>query len=36
VLTLPRAHAMLEGERVHRRFEALAGLLERELVVRKG
>jgi exopolyphosphatase/guanosine-5'-triphosphate,3'-diphosphate pyrophosphatase len=34
VLTLPRAHAALDGERVRRRFSALAELLERTLEVR--
>ena len=34
VLTLPRAHAALDGERVRRRFAALAELLERALEVR--
>ena len=29
VLTLPRAYAALDGERLHRRFGVLAGLLER-------
>jgi exopolyphosphatase/guanosine-5'-triphosphate,3'-diphosphate pyrophosphatase len=36
VLTLAKAHAALDGERLHRRFSALAQLLERELVVRTG
>ena len=30
VLTVPRAYAALDGERLHRRFAALAELLERE------
>jgi exopolyphosphatase/guanosine-5'-triphosphate,3'-diphosphate pyrophosphatase len=34
VLTLPRAHAALDGERVRRRFSALAEQLERTLEVR--
>jgi exopolyphosphatase/guanosine-5'-triphosphate,3'-diphosphate pyrophosphatase len=33
ILTLPRAHAALDGERVRRRFSALAELLERSLEV---
>ena len=36
VLTLPKAHMALDGERVRRRFAALAQLLERELEVRVG
>jgi exopolyphosphatase / guanosine-5'-triphosphate,3'-diphosphate pyrophosphatase len=36
VLSLPKAHAALDGERVRRRFTALAQLLERELEVRIG
>ena len=36
VLSLPKAHAALDGERVRRRFAALAQLLERELEVRIG
>jgi exopolyphosphatase/guanosine-5'-triphosphate,3'-diphosphate pyrophosphatase len=36
VLTLPKAHAALDGERVRRRFTALAHLVERELEVRVG
>ena len=36
VLTLPKAHAALDGERVRRRFAALAQLLEREPEVRVG
>jgi exopolyphosphatase/guanosine-5'-triphosphate,3'-diphosphate pyrophosphatase len=36
VLTLPKAHAALDGERVRRRFGVLAQLLERELEVRVG
>jgi exopolyphosphatase/guanosine-5'-triphosphate,3'-diphosphate pyrophosphatase len=36
VLTIPKAHAALDGERVRRRFAALAQLLERELEVRIG
>ena len=36
VLSLPKAHAALDGERVRRRFAALAQLLERELEVRVG
>lgn len=36
VLSLPRAHAVLDGERVRRRFAALAQLLERELEIRVG
>lgn len=36
VLTLPKAHAALDGERVRRRFAVLAQLLERELEVRVG
>jgi exopolyphosphatase/guanosine-5'-triphosphate,3'-diphosphate pyrophosphatase len=34
VLSLSKAHAALDGERVRRRFGALAGLLERELEIR--
>lgn len=34
VLTLPKAHASLDGERLRRRFEGLAGLLERKSEVR--
>ena len=34
VLTLPKAYAALDGERLRRRFAALAALLERELEVR--
>jgi exopolyphosphatase/guanosine-5'-triphosphate,3'-diphosphate pyrophosphatase len=34
VLSLPKAHAALDGERVRRRFAALAELVERELEVR--
>jgi exopolyphosphatase / guanosine-5'-triphosphate,3'-diphosphate pyrophosphatase len=34
VLTLPRAYAALDGERVRRRFGALAQLLERDLEIR--
>jgi exopolyphosphatase/guanosine-5'-triphosphate,3'-diphosphate pyrophosphatase len=36
VLTLAKAHAALDGERVRRRFGVLAQLLERELEVRVG
>jgi len=36
VLELPKAHRSLDGERVRRRFAALAELLERELDVRIG
>jgi exopolyphosphatase / guanosine-5'-triphosphate,3'-diphosphate pyrophosphatase len=36
VLTLPKAHATLDGERVRRRFGMLAQLLERDLEVRIG
>jgi exopolyphosphatase/guanosine-5'-triphosphate,3'-diphosphate pyrophosphatase len=36
VLELPKAHRALDGERVRRRFAALAELLERELDVRIG
>jgi exopolyphosphatase/guanosine-5'-triphosphate,3'-diphosphate pyrophosphatase len=36
VLTLPKAHATLDGERVRRRFGMLAQLLDRELDVRIG
>ena len=36
ILSLPKAHASLDGERVRRRFATLAGLLERELEVRVG
>jgi exopolyphosphatase/guanosine-5'-triphosphate,3'-diphosphate pyrophosphatase len=36
VLTLPRAYHALDGERLARRFEALAQLLEREPEIRKG
>jgi exopolyphosphatase/guanosine-5'-triphosphate,3'-diphosphate pyrophosphatase len=36
VLSLPKPHAVLDGERVRRRFTALAQLLERELEVRIG
>lgn len=34
VLTLPKAYAALDGERLRRRFAALAGLLEREPEIR--
>lgn len=34
VLTLTRAHADLDGERLRRRFEALAGLLDKTLEIR--
>ena len=34
ILTLPRSHAALDGERLRRRFEMLAHLLERELEIR--
>jgi exopolyphosphatase/guanosine-5'-triphosphate,3'-diphosphate pyrophosphatase len=34
VVTLPKAYAALDGERVRRRFAALALLVERELEVR--
>jgi exopolyphosphatase / guanosine-5'-triphosphate,3'-diphosphate pyrophosphatase len=36
VLTLSKAHAALDGERVRRRFAALAQLLERQLDIRVG
>jgi exopolyphosphatase/guanosine-5'-triphosphate,3'-diphosphate pyrophosphatase len=36
VLTLPKAYAPLDGERLRRRFEALAQLVEREAEVRVG
>jgi exopolyphosphatase/guanosine-5'-triphosphate,3'-diphosphate pyrophosphatase len=36
VLTLPKSHAALDGERVRRRFGVLAQLLERDLDVRLG
>jgi exopolyphosphatase/guanosine-5'-triphosphate,3'-diphosphate pyrophosphatase len=36
VLTIPKAYAGLDGERLHRRFEALAELLEREPEIRIG
>ena len=36
VLTLPKAHAALDGERVRRRFAALAQLLESDLEIRVG
>jgi exopolyphosphatase/guanosine-5'-triphosphate,3'-diphosphate pyrophosphatase len=36
ILSLPKPHAALDGERVRRRFAALAQLLERELEVRVG
>ena len=36
VLTLPKSHAALDGERVRRRFGVLAQLLERDLEVRIG
>jgi exopolyphosphatase/guanosine-5'-triphosphate,3'-diphosphate pyrophosphatase len=36
VLTIPRAHAELDGDRFRRRFEALARLVELEPVVRVG
>ena len=36
VLTIPKAHAALDGERLRRRFAALADLLEREPEVRVG
>jgi exopolyphosphatase/guanosine-5'-triphosphate,3'-diphosphate pyrophosphatase len=34
VVTLPKAYAALDGERLRRRFSALAGLLEREPEIR--
>ncbi|MGQ0672328.1 MAG: Ppx/GppA phosphatase family protein [Hyphomicrobium sp.] len=34
VLTLPKVYAALDGERLRRRFETLAGLLERQPVIR--
>lgn len=34
VLTLPKVHASLDGERLRRRFDGLAGLLERKPEVR--
>ena len=34
VVTLPKAYAALDGERLRRRFAALAGLLEREPEIR--
>ena len=34
VLTVPKAYAALDGERLRRRFAALAGLLEREPEIR--
>ncbi len=36
VLTLPKAHAALDGERVRRRFGVLAQLLDKELEMRIG
>jgi exopolyphosphatase/guanosine-5'-triphosphate,3'-diphosphate pyrophosphatase len=36
VLTLPKAHAALDGERVRRRFGVLAQLLDKELEMRVG
>ena len=36
VLTLPKAHAALDGERVRRRFGVLAQLLDKELEIRVG
>lgn len=36
MLTLPPAHAAMDGERLRRRFQVLAELLEREPVVRVG
>lgn len=36
VLTIPKQHAVLDGERMRRRFGALAGLLGKEPVVRVG
>jgi exopolyphosphatase/guanosine-5'-triphosphate,3'-diphosphate pyrophosphatase len=36
VLTIPRAHAALDGERLRRRFAALAALMESEPEVRVG
>lgn len=36
VLTIPKAHAALDGERLRRRFETLAELLDREPAVRIG
>src|SRR4029079_2260323 len=36
VLTIPRAHAALDGERVRRRFAALAELMERVPEIRVG
>jgi exopolyphosphatase/guanosine-5'-triphosphate,3'-diphosphate pyrophosphatase len=34
VLTIPKAYAALDGERLRRRFSALAALLEREPEIR--
>jgi exopolyphosphatase/guanosine-5'-triphosphate,3'-diphosphate pyrophosphatase len=36
VLTIPKAYAGLDGERLRRRFDALAELLEREAEIRVG
>ena len=36
VLTIPKAYAGLDGERLRRRFETLASLLGRQAVVRSG
>ena len=36
VLTVPKSHAGMDGERLRRRFQALANLVEREPVVRIG
>ena len=36
VWTLPDPYSSLEGERVERRFKALAGLLDREPEIRVG
>jgi exopolyphosphatase/guanosine-5'-triphosphate,3'-diphosphate pyrophosphatase len=36
VLTLPRAHSMLDGERLRRRFEDLARLLDKSFELRVG
>jgi exopolyphosphatase/guanosine-5'-triphosphate,3'-diphosphate pyrophosphatase len=36
VLTIPKAYAGMDGERLRRRFEALAELLEREPEIRIG
>ena len=34
VLTLPKAYAALDGERLRRRFDGLAGLLDKQSEIR--